>query len=98
MTVAAIIQPSQLCTTFIPNWSYRNIPIGLLFEKSRRRKKPATVGGNTIGSVNIPSMTAFRPLPALIILLAAKIPRKKQKNVATTPVLSEIHNGLQSKF
>ena len=74
------------------------MPSGRLFEKIRSRKKPATVGGSTIGRVRIPSITALLRLPAFIIFPAANIPKKKQKNVATTPVFNEIQKGLQSRF
>ena len=56
------------------------------------------MGGSTIGSVRIPSMTALLRLPAFMIFPAANIPKKKQKKVATTPVFSEIQKGLQSRF
>ena len=51
-----------------------------------------------MGSVRTPSITAFTRPPVFIIFLAAKIPRKKQKNVAAKPVLMEIHSGLQSRL
>ena len=44
----------------------------------------------------MPSNTAFTPGDAFTILRAAKIPKKKEKIVATIPVFNEIHNGLQS--
>lgn len=69
--VAAIIQPSHDCTTLISNVSYKKIPNGLLLLKIKSRKKPATVGGSTIGSVSIPSMTAFLPGVVFTTFLAA---------------------------
>ena len=50
-----------------------------------------------MGSVRIPSRTAFFPDEALTAFLAAKIPRKKEITVATAPVFSEISKGLQSR-
>ena len=49
-----------------------------------------------MGSVRIPSITAFFPGDAFTTFLAANIPRKKEITVATTPVFSEINSGLQS--
>ena len=43
----------------MPKFSYRRIPRGRLLLKSSSRKKPATVGGSTMGSVRIPSLTAL---------------------------------------
>ena len=65
-----------------------------MFEKINNKMNPATVGGSTSGSVRIPSMTAFFPGGAMITLLAAKIPRKKEIQVATAPVFSEMIKGL----
>ena len=96
MTVAAMMQPSQLCTTLIWKWSQRKMPSGRRFENSNRRKKPATVGGSTIGSVRIPSTTALTDGRSCMIFRAAQMPRKKQRIVATHPVFSEIQSGLQS--
>ena len=59
---------------------------------------PATVGGSTSGIVRKPSQNAlafpFRP----ITNLAAKIPRKKETNVAATPVFIVIQSGVKSRF
>ena len=90
------MHPSQDCTTLIPNCRYSSIPSGLRLLNRSSRKKPATVGGRTIGSVRMPSRTDFLPGPAYIRRLAARIPRKNERIVATTPVLREIHSGLQS--
>ena len=92
-----MMHPSQLCTTLRSKFSYKNIPSGLLLLNKRSRKKPATVGGSTMGRVRIPSMTAFFPGDALTTFLAAKSPRKNERIVATAPVFKEIHNGLQSR-
>ena len=59
ITVAARIQPSQVCTTWMSSCWSRKIPIGRRREKIKSRMKPATVGGSTIGSVRIPSTTAL---------------------------------------
>ena len=97
MTVAAITQPSHVCTTLKSNCSNRNSPSGRLLLKRRSRKKPATVGGSTMGRVRMPSMTAFFPGVVFTTFLAANIPRKNEINVATTPVFSDIKSGLQSR-
>ena len=73
MTVAAITQPSQVCTTLKSNCSNRNDPSGLLLLNKSSRKKPAAVGGRTIGSVRMPSMTAFFRGDAFTALRAANI-------------------------
>ena len=70
------------------------MPIGRRRLKISSRKKPATVGGSTIGSVSSPSTNAFARLPMCITLRAVHTPRKKQITVATSPVLSEIQSGL----
>ena len=59
MTVAASMHPIHVWTTCMLNVSSRNIPKGLLRLKIRSRKKPATVGGSTIGRVSMPSSTDF---------------------------------------
>jgi hypothetical protein len=51
-----------------------------------------------MGRVKMPSTTALVLGPSFKTFLAAKIPRKKQTKVATTPVFREIHRGLQSRF
>ena len=77
MTVAAMMQPSQLCTTLIWKWSQRKMPSGRRFENSSRRKKPATVGGSTIGSVRMPSTTALTDGRSCMIF---PDPEKKAEN------------------
>lgn len=74
------------------------MPNARRLEKISNRKKPATVGGKTIGSVNMPSTILRKGSLAFNIFLAAKIPRKKQTMVATIPVFSEIQSGLQSRL
>ena len=98
ITVAAIIHPNQDCTTFMLKVSYRKLPRGLRLLNRISRKKPATVGGSTSGSVRMPSSTDFAAGPRLITLLAANIPKKNEMAVATAPVFREIHSGLQSSF
>jgi hypothetical protein len=66
------------------------MPKGLLLLNKSRRKKPATVGGKTMGSVRSPSATARTFGLAWMTFLAAKIPRKKEMIVATTPVFREM--------
>ena len=97
ITVAAMTHPSQVWTTLNPNSSNRNSPKGLLLLNKSRRKKPATVGGSTMGRVRIPSMTAFFPGDAFTALRAANIPRKNEITVATIPVFMDIYKGLQSR-
>ena len=94
ITVAAMIQPAQVCTTLMPNCSYSRIPNGRLLLNRRSRKNPAAVGGSTIGSVRIPSAIAFTFGPALITLLAANRPRKNENIVATIPVFNDTYSGL----
>ena len=94
ITVAAMIQPAQVCTTLMPNCSYSRIPNGRLLLNRRSRKNPAAVGGSTIGSVRIPSAIAFTFGPALITFLAANRPRKNENIVATIPVFNDTYNGL----
>ena len=69
--VAAMIHPSHVCTTLIPKFSNKKIPNGLLLLKISNRKKPATVGGSTIGKVSIPSIIAFFPGVVFTTLRAA---------------------------
>ena len=88
-------QPFHVCTTLKSKFSRRNLPNGRLRLKIKRRKKPATVGGRTSGIVRIPSRTALEPGLSFMIFLAQKIPRKNAIVVATTPVLRDIHRGLQ---
>ena len=71
ITVAAMIHPSHVCTTLIPKFSNKKIPNGLLLLKISNRKKPATVGGSTIGKVSIPSIIAFFPGVVFTTLRAA---------------------------
>ena len=96
MIVAARIQPSHVCTALIPKFSYSAAPNGRRRLKIRSRKKPATVGGRIIGSVRKPSITARTPGRSFITARAAKIPKKKDRIVATIPVLIEMTSGLQS--
>ena len=71
ITVAAITHPAQDCTTLMSKLPYRNAPNGRRTLNMSSRKKPATVGGSTIGSVSIPSRTAFILGPACTDFLAA---------------------------
>lgn len=98
ITIAAITHPIHVCTTLKPNSSNKNAPTGLLLLNNNSKKKPATVGGITIGSVKIPSSTAFFPGEAFTAFPAANIPRKNEITVAATPVFKEIYRGLQSRF
>ena len=74
------------------------MPRGLRFENSSRRKKPDAVGGITNGSVRTESIRARVPLRRPMIHPAARMPRKKHRIVAASPVVREISRGLQSSF
>jgi hypothetical protein len=58
--------------------------------RSRRRKKPTTVGGRTRGKVRKPSTQARRLPRTPYMIQAAKSPRKKVAIVAAHVVASEI--------
>src|SRR6202522_4350639 len=94
-TVAAMTVAGHEKTIVAPN-ANRNLPIGPLRPKSRRRKKPTTVGGSTRGKRNIPS-TSAAPMPVRLSRhAAAASPMTKVKTVAAALVAIEIHRGDQS--
>ena len=75
------------------------IPIGRLAPKKYKRKKPATVGGNTSGRVKRPSIHAFARLErSETTNLAAYSPRKKVNRIEMTDVFNDIQTGLKSIF
>ena len=98
MTDAAIMQPSQVCTTLMFRDAYIHAPKGRLNEKRRSRKKPDTVGASIMGRISMLSTTDFTFRGSFMTCLATSIPRKKHMTVATIPVFREIQNGLQSNF
>ena len=59
MTTAAITVADHENAIFTAKKSTKNLPIGPLTPKIYNKKNPTTVGGNTIGSVKIPSSTIF---------------------------------------
>jgi hypothetical protein len=73
----------------------KNLPSILFLPKRIRRKKPKTVGGNTMGRVNIPSINP-RNLFIFLTLLAANKPKIKAKSVESREVLREMINGVIS--
>ena len=93
--ISDVQQTVEASGTLKSKFSRRNLPNERLRLKIKRRKKPATVGGRTSGIVRIPSRTALEPGLSFMIFLAQKIPRKNAIVVATTPVLRDIHRGLQ---
>ena len=96
ITMAAMTQPVQVCTTLMSKVLSKNMPKALLLENIRSRMKPATVGGSTKGMVNRPSTKALVPGFNLMTFLAVYIPKKKDMMVATIPVLRDMMRGLQS--
>jgi hypothetical protein len=76
----------------------RAFPIGLFLPNKRRRKKPRTVGGNTIGSVNTPSSSALNRPFSRITPRAAKMPSKKAHAVAASEVFIDMAKGDQSIY
>ena len=61
------------------------------------KKNPTTVGGNTIGSVRIPSRTIFIELFLILTIPQAIIkPTKKVINIDKLAVFIEIKIGVQS--
>ena len=71
-------------------------PTGPFFPKSNSNKNPTTVGGNTKGDINIPSMMGFAFPRYCSIHFAVVIPRKKVIIVAVVAVLKDIHRGEKS--
>jgi hypothetical protein len=71
-------------------FAYRGAPRA---GQKKQRKKAATVGGRTSGSVRRPSIHARRLPCTPYINLAAGIPRKNVATVATQVVASEINSG-----
>jgi len=97
MTTAARTVAGQEKTRRMLRNSSRKLPMGPRAPKRERRENPATVGGSTRGRVNRPSRMAFQDFRRIEKThLAARMPRKKVKTVATDAVFREIKMGLRS--
>ena len=68
-------------------------PNGVALPKSRRSKKPHTVGGNTMGMVKRVSTMPFQRLLTPMDFQAARRPSTKTTASAVKEVLSETHSG-----
>lgn len=71
--------------------------MGLLFPRSKRRKKPRTVGGRIMGNVKIASRITLALGGRFITHRAAPIPRKKTIIVEIKVVFNETQRGVRSK-
>ena len=75
----------------------KNLPIGPLTPKIYNKKKPTTVGGNTIGSVKMPSSTIFVVSFFILTMPQATIkPMKKVIKIDTLAVFIDMKIGDQS--
>ena len=75
----------------------KKLPIGPLTPKIYNRKNPTTVGGNTIGSVKIPSSIIFAVSFFILKRPQATIkPTKKVIKIDTLAVFIEMKIGDQS--
>ena len=87
MATAAITVADQLNTILTPKNSSRNLPKGL-FTPNTIKRKPATVGGKTIGRVRILSMINVSLLPLCRYnILAQSIPSKNVNTMLSDAVL-----------
>jgi hypothetical protein len=97
MTTAAITVADHENAIFTVKKSMKNLPIGPLTPKIYNKKKPTTVGGNTIGSVKMPSSTIFiESFLSLTIPQATIKPTKKVIKIDRLAVFIEIKIGDQS--
>jgi hypothetical protein len=92
ITAAAITVAGQEKTMEVLN-NARNLPPQPCFPINSNRPKPTTVGGNTKGKMNIPSIIGFIFPVYRDIQRAAAIPRTKVIAVVTSTVFNEIHSG-----
>jgi hypothetical protein len=92
ITAAEITVAGQEKTIDVWN-SARNLPPQPCFPIKSNKPKPTTVGGNTRGRMNIPSITGFNFPVYRDIHRAAAIPRIKVIAVVASTVLKEIHSG-----
>ena len=97
ITTAASTVAVQEKAIFTPKYCKKKMPIGRFTPNRYKRKKPATVGGSTSGSVSTPSRRIFiRSFFMLTTHQAARIPRKKVSTMETLAVFMEIRIGDQS--
>jgi hypothetical protein len=97
MTTAAITVAHHENAIFTVKKSIKNLPIGPLTPKIYNKKNPTTVGGNTRGSVKIPSRTIFiESFLSLIIPQATIKPTKNVIKIDKLAVFIEIKIGDQS--
>lgn len=97
MTTAAMTVAAQENTILTPNSSKKSCPSGRFTPKSISRKKPATVGGSTMGRVKIPSSTILSFLErTATTALAVHTPRKNVTAMDSDAVFIEIRIGDQS--
>ena len=97
MTTAAITVADHENAIFTEKKSTKNLPIGPLTPKIYNKKNPTTVGGNTIGSVKIPSSTIFTESFLSLTMPQATInPQKKVIKIDKLAVFIEINIGVQS--
>jgi hypothetical protein len=97
MTTAAITVAGHEKAIFTAKKSIKKLPIGPRTPKMYNRKNPTTVGGNTIGSVNMPSSTIL--VVSFLILTSPQATIKPKKNVIKIDRLAvfiEIKIGDQS--
>ena len=90
ITAAAVMQPSCVCTSFMPNSSNSILPSGLLRLNSKSSKYPAAVGGSTSGMVSTLSAIHLARSGRRIAPYAAAVPIKNIIHVEISPVLSVI--------
>ena len=97
MTTAAITVAHHENAIFTVKKSIKNLPIGPLTPKIYNKKNPTTVGGNTRGSVKIPSSTLFVVSFFIMTMPQATIkPKKKVIKIDKLAVFIEMKIGDQS--
>ena len=97
MTTAAITVAGHEKAILTAKKSIKNMPIGPLTPKIYNKKNPTTVGGNTIGSVKIPSSTIFIVSFLILTIPQATIkPMKKVIKIDKLAIFIEIKIGDQS--
>jgi hypothetical protein len=94
MITAAITVAVHEKTILTLKKSSKNLPTGLFTPNINKMKNPITVGGNTIGKVNIPSkiILTFSDF-ILTIKFAVIIPKKNVITIAAEAVLIDINIG-----
>jgi hypothetical protein len=97
MTTAAITVAGHENAILYAKKSMKKLPIGPLTPKTYSKKNPTTVGGNTRGSVKIPSSTIFVVSFLILTRPQATIkPKKKVMKIERLAVFIEIKTGDQS--